>query len=398
MPTVVDRWNIHPGHLWLRGIRPEQPVEFDQNMGLWNVYGYPQVFNVINDPKTFSSKTAYLAAVTIDESFNDGDFAQMDPPRQTAYRKLVSGAFTPKIVAGLEPRIREVTDELLDAMAHKDQIDLVEDLAYPLPVIVIAELLGIPGSDLELFKKQAFNIIEQLNGVAFLSEEEGAQQQIDAAVDQFRPMLDYMRGQVVERRQNPREDLLSHLVLAELDGQRLTDNEVVNIANIMLVAGHITTTMLIGNAVACLDSSPDEFARVRKDRSLVPTALEETLRTLTPSAALSRRTTTDVDIAGVRIPAETLILVWPAAANRDPAKFTDPEVFDPARSPNPHLGFGHGVHFCIGSQLAKMEGAIALNSLLDRFPELHTDPANPPTFFPSPDLIGVRSLPLGTGQ
>lgn len=396
MVTVAERWNIHPCHSWLRGIRPDGPVQFSEEMGVWNVLDYREVFGVINDPRTFSSKTAYLAPVTIDQSFTEGDFAQMDPPDQTRYRKLVSKAFTPRVVAGLEPRIVEITGKLLDAMAGKPRIDLVEELAYPLPVIVIAELMGIPTDDLEMFKKQAYIVIEQLNGVAFLNENAEAQENINAAVDQFRPLVEYMHDQLAERRRAPREDLMSHLARAEVEGQRLTDNEIVTIANIMLVAGHITTTMMIGNAVACLDANPEAFARVRADRSLVPTALEESLRMLTPSAALSRRTTTEVEIGGVRIPAERLILVWPAAANRDPRRFADPEVFDPARHPNPHLGFGHGVHYCIGSTLAKLQGRIALNALLDRFPVLRTDPDDPPRFFPSPDIIGTACLPLRT--
>jgi cytochrome P450 len=394
--NVAERWNIHPGHSWLRGIRPAGPVEFSAEMGVWQVLDYAEVFDVISDPKTFSSKTAYLAPVTIDQSYTEGDFAQMDPPDQTRYRKLVSRAFTPRVVASLEPRIVEITYELLDEMKGKERVDLVEELAYPLPVIVIAELMGIPRDDLDLFKEKAFLVMEQLNGVAFLDANAEAQESIDAAVDMFRPLVDYMHGQIAERRGNLGDDLLSHLVSAEVEGQRLTDNELVTIANLMLVAGHITTTMLIGNAVACLDSDPEAFARVRADRSLVPTALEETMRMLTPSAALSRRTTAEVELGGVKIPEEQLILVWPAAANRDPKKFADPQVFDPARDPNPHLGFGYGVHYCIGATLAKLQGRIALNALLDRFPVLRTDPEDPPRFFPSPDIIGTASLPLRT--
>ncbi|MEV5413213.1 cytochrome P450 [Thermopolyspora sp. NPDC052614] len=397
MVTVVERWNIHPFHSWLRGIRPG-PVHYNEEIGLWNVLDYEEVHGVLNDPKTFSSSTAHLAPVTIDEEFLEGDFAQMDPPDQTRYRKLVSKAFTPRVVAQLEPRIVEISRNLLDAMEGKERVELVEEFAYPLPVIVIAELLGIPTGDLEVFKKQAFRIIEQLNGYSFLYDDEEAQRTIEAAVDKFRPMVDFMRGQIADRRKNPGDDLLSHLVAAEVDGHRLTENEIVTIGNLMLVAGHITTTMLIGNAVACLDSNPDAFARVRADRSLVPSMLDETLRTLTPSAALSRRTTADVEIGGVGIPAETMILVWPGAANRDPRRFPDPETFDPGRTPNPHLGFGHGVHYCIGATLAKLEGRIAMNALLDRFPVLRTDPDDPPRFFPSPDIIGTASLPLRTHE
>lgn len=392
MATVVERWNVHPDLPWLRGIRPAREVEFNERLNAWCVYGYQEVFDIINDPKTFSNKTAHLAAVTIDDSFKDGDLSQLDPPEQTKYRKMISRAFTGRVVAGLTERITAITADLLDKVADQDEIDVVADLAYPLPVIVIAELLGIPAGDHDLFMQQSTDIIEQLNGLAFL--EEGAQEDIGYAIEGFMPMVEYMRGQIADRRQHPGDDLISGLVEAEHEGERLTDNEIVNLSNLLLVAGHITTTMLIGNAVACLDATPDQFALVREDRSLVPGTLDETLRTLSPSAALSRRTTRDVEIAGVKIPQEQMILPWPAAANRDPRQFTDPEVFDVTRNPNPHLGFGHGVHFCIGSHLAKLEGRIALNGLLDRFAKMATDPDRPVTFFPTPDLIGVRSLPL----
>jgi len=149
---------------------------------------------------------------------------------------------------------------------------------------------------------------------------------------------------------------------------------------------------MIGNAVVCLDADPAQFERVRQDRSLVPGALDEVLRTLPPSATLSRRTTTEVELSGVRIPADQMILPWLGAANRDPRQFADPDVFDVTRSPNPHLGFGQGAHFCIGSNLAKMQGRVALNRLMDRFPKLSIDPDVPPDFFPTQDLLGVRSL------
>lgn len=396
MVTVVDRWNIQPCHPWLRGIRPDRPVEFKEEMGAWNVWDYQDVFEVLNDPKTFSSKTYELAAVRIDETYSKGDFAQMDPPEQTKYRKLVSRAFTSRTIAALEPRVVEIAAELLDEMMGKERVELVMDLAYPLPVIVIAEMLGVPAEDRELFKKHAFLILEQLNGMSFLSPDEDAQQLVDAAVDRLQPMMEYMRGQIAEHRSRPRDDMISALIEAEVDGERLDDDEILTIANFILVAGHITTTMLIGNTVLCLDSNPEVFERVRADRSLVPTTLEESLRMLTITAAVTRRSTTEVELSGVTIPPEQMIIAWPGAANRDPRKFDNPEVFDPARDPNPHLGFGHGVHYCIGAGLARLGGRVALNALLDRFPVLHTDPNEPPRFFPTPDIVGTSFLPLRT--
>ena len=392
MVSVVERWDIHPGVPWLRGVRPQPEVEFNEALNAWCVYGYQAVFTIISDSRTFSNKTAQLAAVQIDESYVEGDMTQMDPPENVKYRRLVSNAFMPKVIAGLESHITAVADELLDAMAGKDELDLVADLAYPLPVIVIAELLGIPASDRDMLIHHSTKIIEQLNGLAFLAD--GAQDSVDNAVEQFQPMMEYMRGQVAERRAQPRDDMLTRLTTAEVDGQRLSENEVVNIANFLLGAGHIPTTLMLGNAMVCLDANPEQFARVRQDRSLLPGALEEVLRTLSPSATLSRRTTTEVEIEGVRIPADQMVLPWLGAANRDPRKFDKPEVFDVTRSPNPHLGFGHGAHSCIGSHLARVQGRVTLNRLMDRFPKLYIDPNNPPVFFPTPDLIGVQSLPI----
>ncbi|MFD6069129.1 cytochrome P450, partial [Amycolatopsis lurida] len=199
---------------------------------------------------------------------------------------------------------------------------------------------------------------------------------------------------VDDRRRNPREDLLTKLVEAEVDGAKLTQNEVVNFANVLLLAGHITTTMLLGNTVLCLDSHPDEYRRVREDRALLPGAIEESLRFLSPFALVARATTTEVELGGQTIPPDSMLGIWVAAANRDPRTFTDPGTFDPARAHNPHLAFGRGIHFCIGAPLARLEGKIALNILLDRFPELRTDPAAPPSFIPSPNMTGVNKLQL----
>ncbi|GHC66693.1 cytochrome P450 [Streptomyces flavofungini] len=394
MTSVVERWNIHPGHQWLRGVRPDQTVRLDEETGVWHVYGYQEVFEVLTSPKTFSSKTAHLFSVQVDDVYSQGDMSQLDPPEQTRYRKLVSHGFTPRVIAELESRIGKITEDLLDEATGKGQIDLVADLAYPLPVIVISELLGIPASDREFFKNIAFAVIEGTTGAALISGGDDAQAQADAAVERVKALVDYMREQVLDRRRTPREDLISRLVAAEQDGTRLTDQEIINIANILLFTGHITTTMLLGNTLVCLDNDPEQFARVRADRSLVPGALEEGLRVLTPSAALTRRSATEVKLGGQVIPEEKVVMIWPGAANRDPAKFRDPDVYDVTRDPNPHLSFGHGVHFCIGAPLARAEGRIAMNILLDRYAELGTDPDNPPSFFPSPDMIGAKSLPL----
>jgi len=192
----------------------------------------------------------------------------------------------------------------------------------------------------------------------------------------------------------PREDLITKLVQAEVDGERLSDNEVVNFSNVLLIAGHITTTMLLGNSILCLDSHPEWLARVRADRSMVPAAIEEALRYYSPFAGTARATMTETELGGERIPADSLVVTFLGVANRDPKQFTDPHTFDPTRDPNPHLAFGRGAHFCIGAPLARLEGRVALNILLDRFPNLRSDPDRSPVFLPSLSMTGLKKLPL----
>ncbi|MDC2961083.1 cytochrome P450 [Streptomyces gilvifuscus] len=392
MSIVIERWNVHPGSTWMRGVRPEKPVEFNEALGAWCAYGYREVQQILADHEAFSARTADLAAVQVDEKFMAGDISQMDPPEQTMYRKLIGRAFSPRIITNLEPQIHKVTGELLDAVDEKGSFELVADLAYPLPVRIIADLLGV--DDLDLFKGAAFDIVENMAGIDFVAGGEDAEEQIHSAEQRLQPLLDYMLEQVLQRRRSPREDLLTYLTQVEEDGHRLTDNEIVNVANVLLITGHITSTMMLGNTMACLDAEPDKLARVREDRSLVPGAIEEALRLLPPAAVLSRGTLRDVEIGGVTIPKGQMILPWVAAANRDPLQFERPDEFLPDRSPNDHVVFGHGVHYCLGTRLARLEGRIAVNALLDRYPDFRSDPDRPTEFFPSPDMVGVRSMPV----
>ncbi|HEY4021135.1 MAG TPA: cytochrome P450, partial [Pseudonocardiaceae bacterium] len=272
---------------------------------------------------------------------------------------------------------------------------LVEDLTHPLPVIVIAELLGVPSSDRKLFMKWAESLMQLMNVQPPVS----ADGEIYTGADvqqQSEEFGAYLLQHVLERRQAPRADLLTSLVQAEVDGAHLTDDEVVGFAALLLIAGHATTTMLLGNTLLCLAHHPGAARQVRANRTLVPSAIEEALRFLSPVAGVLRVSRQPVEIDGVAIPAEQLIAVWLAAANRDPRQFPDPHTFDPTRTPNQHLGFGRGIHFCLGAPLARLEGRLALNLLLDRFPELRLDPQSPPRFYPSPIVTGLSRFPLLT--
>lgn len=397
MTNVADTWGIHPQQFWLRGQRPDKPVSYDPATGMWNVYGYAETVHILGNPATFSSDTLRVlppGVIRGSEEMREGNIVQMDEPDHKKLRRLVSEAFTPKVVADLEPRVAALTHELLDAAAQRGRMELVADLAYPLPVIVIAELLGVPSSDRHLFKQWVDKMLEYSGQFSLVKQSAEQDRALEIVLENRRYLIDYLEGHAKERLQRPREDLLTKLVHAEVDGERLTTNEVVNFANILLVAGHITTTMLLGNTVLCLDAHPEHLARVRADRRALPGAIEESLRFLSPFAAVGRATHTETELGGERIPADKLLMVWIAAANRDERQFARPDEYDPTRDPNPHVAFGRGIHFCLGAPLARLEGRVALDILLDRFPDLRTDPDARPEFIPSPNMTGVRKLPL----
>ncbi|WP_326833878.1 cytochrome P450 [Amycolatopsis rhabdoformis] len=397
--ALPEAWSLHKGQFWLRGERPAAEVEYKPELGTWNVYGHPEAHAILSDPATFSSDVSrLLPEKTLGDTkeLSAGNLLQLDPPLHNKMRKLVSRAFTPKVVADLEPRIAELTHELLDEAGGRDHLELVADLAYPLPVIVIAELLGVPASDRDLFRQWVDRMLESPEQFSFTDDSEEQQQRVQAQLATSREFTEYLGEHAEDRRRHPREDLLTKLVEAEVDGERLTRAEIVNFAQVLLIAGHITTTMLLGNTVLCLDTFPEWDTRVRADRELLVPAIEESLRFLSPFGAVARVTNREVEVGGATIPADRMLMIWIAAANRDPRAFAEPDTFDPTREDitHAHLAFGRGIHFCIGAPLARLEGRTALNILLDRYPSLRTIPGKPPTFQPNPAMTGVTTLPL----
>jgi cytochrome P450 len=396
MVDIGKRYDIPQQFFWLHGPISKPPVEFDENTELWSVYGYREAMEVFSDPETYSSDTLKVTPKELlpDESITfDGFLTQVDPPDHGKLRKLISSAFTRKVVADLEPRIAEITGELLDQARERGRFELVSDLAYPLPITVIAELLGVPASDRGLFKTWADELFKSDSTITRKASAE-LQAQAKDRMRTWHEMSSYLGSHADERRRKPRADLLTRLVEAEVDGERLPDGQVVNFAILLLLAGHITTTVLLGNTVLCLDAYPDEQQRVRADRSAVPDVIEESLRLLTPFAMMARATTREVELGGHRIGADELVLVWLAAANRDPLQFPDPELFVPGREHNPHLAFGRGIHFCLGAPLARLEGRIAIDLLLDRFDDLRVEPGSRVELIPTPTITGVSRLHL----
>lgn len=397
MPTDINSWSLDEGHFWLRGLRPREPVWFDETNGIWHVYGYPEVLEALNTPDTLSSDVSRLFPDVIGSrvsEFADGNIVQMDPPRHTTLRALVSRAFTPKVVAELEPRIQEITHELLDGVGPGTDVEFIGQVAHALPVTVIAELLGVPSGDRELFKEWTDSMLEHSRQPSLIDPSEEQRRSALAALDEAKNFREYVREHVAERRRRPRNDLLTKLVEAELQGERLENAAIVNFAYLLMIAGHITTMMMLANTVLCLDAHPDKYEEVRTERDLVPAAIEESLRFITPFATLGRVSNHDIDIAGARIPADQMIKLNIGAANRDPRVFDEPDLFRLDRPQNRHLAFGYGIHFCLGAPLARLETRIALNILMDRCPGLTADPDEPPTFFPGADIAGPQRLPM----
>jgi cytochrome P450 len=369
---------------WLRRMRDEHPVWRD-GYGIWHVFRYADVSRAISEPEVFSSDIGRVFPVG--EKFTQGNLLRTDPPRHHTLRRLVGAAFSPKVVTALAPRIAEVTHELLEGTGGATEFDLVSALAYPLPVTVIAELLGLPGSDRELFRSWADRLFDR--DMADPNDPELARK-IDESTAE---MIAYLTEHCADRRAHPKEDLISKLAAVEADGQRLTDEEVVNFSVVLLLAGHITTTALLGNLVLCVDEHPEVWAELHADRSLVEPTIEEVLRYRSPFAQVGRVTVAETELSGQTIPADVIVTPWLLSANRDEREFADPDRFDIHRSPHHHLAFGYGIHFCIGQLLARLEGRVAVGVLLDRYAQIRLAPGAAPEFY-NRGIFAARSVPV----
>lgn len=373
-------------------MRESQPVMYVEPMKVWMVFRYDDVRTVLSDHARFSSQLGRgrgPGGAPPPNSSVAGSLIVNDPPRHTQLRGLINRAFTPRTVTAMKPRIEAIAAELLDAVADTGRLDLVGDFAYPLPVIVIAEMLGIPAADRAKFKLWSDEVVASADTI-FGGEASQARE-----TDQ--EMYAYFRAIIAERRQQPREDLISMLLAAETDGEKLSEADVLSFCWLLLVAGNETTTHLIANAVLTLLEHPESLARVQADPALLPSAIEEALRFRSPVQFMFRTTTVDVELGGQTIPANSFVVASIGSANRDEAQFGEPERFDITRDPNPHIAFGLGVHFCLGAPLARLEARVALEAILGRLPGLHrVDDAE---LEPARGFIihGVKSLPLAFG-
>ncbi|MEV6346501.1 cytochrome P450 [Actinoplanes sp. NPDC051851] len=380
---------------WLEEGRARGQVRFDDKQGTWQVYGHPEASEILSDSGVFSSDLSAVMPPQEDyESFQKGNFVRMDPPRHRKLRGLVSQAFTPRMVAGLEPRIAEVTHDLLDEVEGRARLDLIDALAYPLPVIVIAELLGIPTGDRPVFRRWADVLFDQNSIDPEESLETAGKRAMAKAAPTIREMNAYLLDHIRARAAHPGDDLTSTLLQVEVDGERLDEQEIVGFVGLLLLAGHITTTATLGNTIVSLDECPEAAEEIRRDPGLLPGAIEESIRYRTPFPRLVRMTTAPTRVGGVDLPAGAVIQLWVTAANRDPRIFDEPNRFDIRRRPNPHLSFGHGIHFCLGAPLARLEAKVALRILLERYGDI-TVAADEPVVHRNPWLmVSVNRLPL----
>lgn len=307
----------------------------------------------------------------------------MDPPDHTRLRSLVTKAFAPSLMAALRPRIQKLVDEMLDRVAATGRIDLIKDFAYPIPAIVIAELLGVPADDRERFKVWSDDLALMELGPR------GFRQAQASMLD----MNEYLARIVVERRRAPREDLISKLLAAEEAGAFMNEAELLATCSLVLFAGHETTTNLIGNSVIELLRHPDQLAMLLARPELIEPAIEELLRFHGPIQRVRRTAIADLEVGGKPIRAGESVWLLVGAANRDPRVFPDPDRLDLERRPARHLTFGFGAHFCVGAGLARIEGPIALGTLLRRLPKLRGDTESL-TWRKDLSFRGVVSLPL----
>ncbi|PYM74700.1 MAG: cytochrome P450 [Candidatus Rokuibacteriota bacterium] len=372
-------------------LRDEDPVHHSP-LDFWVLTRYEDVVAVLRDPRFIKEPLVSVVAARFGVTVPPGVGLSMldrDPPDHTRLRSLVSKAFTPRVVEGLRPRIQKIVDDLITRAEAVGRMDLIEEFAYPIPVNVICEMLGVPIEDRERFKGWSLDIARGLDSV-WLPPESEIPKRSGAA---RHAIGDYMRGLIAERRASPRGDLLSALIAAEEAGDKLSEDELIATCILLLIAGHETTVNLIGNGTLALLRHPEELRRLRETPGLITSAVEELLRYDGPVQRTARITSTEVTIGGRTIGKGEMVMPFIGAADRDPSQFTGPDRLDLGRTDNRHIAFGWGIHFCLGAPLARVEGQIAIDTLVRRLPRL-TLVDDEPEYRQSLTLRGLKALPV----
>jgi len=376
-----------------RRLRDEFPAHYNDEMNFWTFSRYDDVAAALRDPGLYISSKGIAVGIATPEGGEGAPVVplliMMDGEEHKQLRALLSGAFSPRRMAALEPAIRKIAAELIDELVAAENPDLVLEFSNPFPTTVIAELLGVPSADREQFKIWS-NAIAQFDPAKPTGVHPSAES--GPAVE----LAGYLVNVIEERRQTPRDDLLSRLLAIEVDGRKLTQPELIGFAFLLLVAGHETTTNLISNAAILLDQFPGERKKLIDAPAMIGQAVEEFLRFDAPVQGLARTTTRAVKVHGAEIPEGDQVLLLFASANRDERKIEDPDVFDVSRPPTDHLAFGFGKHFCLGSGLARLEARIAFEELLSRVPNYSLRDAKVERMCSGP-IRGAVKLPIDLG-
>jgi cytochrome P450 len=386
--------NPYPAYTQMRAELPVHRITLSDGRGVWLVTRYDDARAVLKDPRFIKDwrsimspeQLARMPKVPESLQFLSQHMLTTDPPNHTRLRALVQKAFTPRMVEELRPRVQEITDALLDAVESRGEMDLIDDFAFPLPITVIAELLGVPSEDRDKFRHWS-------NALLTGEPTPERMQRIAPDMEEFNA---YLAALFAERRARPAEDLISALIQVEEAGDRLSQIELFSMMFLLLIAGHETTVNLIGNGMLALLEHPDQLERLKQHPELLPPAIEELLRYDGPVANATRRWAgEDVDVGGVLIPRGEQVMVVLASADRDDQRFANPDDLDIARADNRHIAFGHGIHYCLGAPLARLEGQIAIGTLLRRMPNLRLKDA-PETLDWRASLVirGLERLPV----
>lgn len=394
--TIQDPY---PAYTYLR---EHDPVHWNPMFNCFTLTRYDDVNMVFSDHRRFSSdvwsrapemlglgdddaSSRYLKQIIPFLAYN---LQGMDPPGHTRQRTLMMKTFTPRMIESFRPIVQKLVDELIDQRLAEGSMDMVADLAYPLPSNVILDLLSIPRSGRPYIRASSEAINEFVATILFTGP-----QVWPRLAGVFAEVTSYLKSLIAERRKHPGEDLLTKMVLAEENGDMLSEDEIVIATNFLLFAGHETTANLIGVGMYNLLQNPEQLAQLRSDPTKIPAAVEELLRYVSPVHMLARRALQEVTLRGVIIPPDSGIYLLVGAANRDPEKFPDPEKLDINRPTVRSLGFGYGIHFCIGAALARLESQVAFETIIRRLPDLRLV-GDTPVFRPNYSLRGLVSLPV----
>ncbi|MGC2426598.1 MAG: cytochrome P450 [Nitrososphaeraceae archaeon] len=375
-PSPQELLNPFPFYKKMRHL---DPVAYDDKNSMWGIFGYNDAQTILTDYRNFSSDVQKLANIkksSQKEQEPQGfrpSLLTSDPPYHSKLRSVIASAFTPKTISKLKPTIEEIGHDMINKIIEKGKMDLISDLAYPLPVTVIAQLVGVPVMDQDLFRNWADQLLGSTTGSSNIPDKNS-----EHIFKKVQNEMDSYFGNIVGKRKAiPRNDLISNLLNAEIDGNSLSEQEILAFCSLLLLAGHVTTVNLIGNTIRSLLEHPQQFKLLllqdNKSYPLIPSAIEETLRYRSPVQALFRFAIRDTNIGGRKIQYGQRMIIWIGSANHDESIFHFPEQFDMARNPNAHIAFGHGIHFCLGSTLARLEAQVVLKIILERLHDLRFD-------------------------